>query len=597
MHPIESNCLRGTTPASTVVSIFFVLFCCIFGCVGKSGIVMAFAAKPTIPVTAACSSNSAATCVIYLDGAGVQHEVALFDGKFDLVDVALMGTFQVSGSPHQFAYMYGSAHDAKFKGNAWVSVIDLTSAKSIAWVVSPSGYRVGGTYFSYIRDPEGRKYPFIAPALHYLKEGVSTPSGSYLAPAWNFLCLFDPAFIAHPDPACATGFKHYNTSFTTPEGISDVKASGFRHGGGWVEDVDGDGWDDINLPFMRYVLTISGRTGRQIALAHFDVAAHSEPGILPYFHSGKFDGGYAAFVDPTTGTHDVLFTDGITVGLFNDLYCGVSRYVAVAQWHPGPSLQLEWSDYLSFTKTIFKKPFNSLNNYYRLGNDLDRCPHYFGTSFEWLNGKPLVIFSLFRKDDPAPVCQAELLAEQKSHFLGKDENAANAAYEFRCAPQQILAAKGHWSIHILDALTGADLRDYPNAYVWGEAMDVLPGAPQTLLVQQLRSNGGDVVYDRTGDAADSLTLVRLTNGPALTVVATLSGPLPVPVVNNGGYNGAGPALPPGIGSSKGGISHLILHDIDGDGLNDIQLKGGRWIGYSAKTEGLVIKTRPASPSP
>lgn len=97
-HPIESHYPRGTLPMSTVVTLIAVLFCCIFGFAVKSGIVLAFAAKPTIPATAACSSNSTATCVMYSDGAGVRHEVELSTGKFALVDAGLMGMFAINGS-------------------------------------------------------------------------------------------------------------------------------------------------------------------------------------------------------------------------------------------------------------------------------------------------------------------------------------------------------------------------------------------------------------------------------------------------------------------------------------------------------------------
>jgi len=33
----------------------------------------------------------------------------------------------------------------------------------------------------------------------------------------------------------------------------------------------------------------------------------------------------------------------------------------------------------------------------------------------------------------------------------------------------------------------------------------------------------------------------------------------------------------------------VLKDIDGDGLNDIQLKNGQWIGYAPIQGALVIK--------
>src|SRR5260370_42538567 len=132
------------------------------------------------------------------------------------------------------------------------------------------------------------------------------------------------------------------------------------------------------MPFLRCALRVSGKPGRQLSLAQFGVAAHSEPNSPPYFHSGRFYGRYATFVEPGTGRHDVLFTDGEGAGYFGGLYCGVSRYIAVAQWQPGPSLTLKWSNYLSFAKTLFRPPHAPMSVLAPRGDDLNKCPHFFG---------------------------------------------------------------------------------------------------------------------------------------------------------------------------------------------------------------------------
>ena len=350
---------------------------------------------------------------------------------------------------------------------------------------------------------------------------------------------------------------------------------------------------------MKYILTLSGKTGQPLSLAHFDVAAQSEPHAPPYFHSGRFYGRFAVFREPGTERRDVLFTDGEAAGYFGGLYCGVSRY---ARWRNGKwaSLALKWSNYLSFSKTIFKPPYASTVDVARLGDDLNKCPHFAGTGLEWLGGRPLVLFSLFAKDDPAPACQRELLAEKKSNFA-KD---VSVAYEFRCAPKEVPIAKGGWSIHILDALTGKELAIIRNSYLWGEVPNVVPGRAPTFLVQRFTANGGDIAYNRSGDAADALTLVELASGPSLKTVATVPSPLPVPVVTGpreysdgqSGNMGGGPALPPGTGSSYEGISRLVLKDIDRNGLNDIELKNGKWLGYSSTAGKLIEKTASASSS-
>jgi hypothetical protein len=155
-----------------------------------------------------------------------------------------------------------------------------------------------------------------------------------------------------------------------------------------------------------------------------------------------------------------------------------------------------------------------------------------------------------------------------------------------------LPVPGHWSTHILDAANGAEVKDYPNLYIWGDAPNVIPNQSSLLLAQRLTSNDGDVRFDETGKPIDSFVLVKLASRSTLTTMATLAAPSAAPQITPqvrnseksyyGGY-------PPGIGSSQWGIPKLILKDIDGDGLNDIKLENGRWIGWSASESKLVVK--------
>jgi hypothetical protein len=269
-------------------------------------------AAPGIEVRA-CAAAAGIVCAVLADSAGARREVKFAVAPFTPVDAGAMGAFDIGGSRHLLAYVYGAGKG----GDARVLVIDETAGRKLAEAAASAGYGVGTVWFAYIRDPAGRRRPFIAPGAHYLTPHRN-PTGAYQASEWNYLCLFNPAALARPDATCGTGFTAYSTHFATPQG-PDAAISGFRHGGGWVEDVDGDGWDDINLPFLQYILTLSGRTGRPLALAHFDVAAQSEPRSPPYFHSGRFYGRFAAFTEPATGRHDVLFTDGEAAGYFGGL--------------------------------------------------------------------------------------------------------------------------------------------------------------------------------------------------------------------------------------------------------------------------------------
>lgn len=577
-HPIGiRRCLQRRNPV--ILCAILLLF--------YSGTIPTVAAKLqaptfTVPSASACSSNKASVCATFSDGTGKNHEVVLFSGSFTLIDSALMGTYPIASAPHQLAYLYGTTNTETLNGNAWVSVIDLTTDAQIAFVASPAGYNAHNTYFQYIVDPSGNKYPFIAPGSHYLE--ATDELAAKRAIPWDTLCLFDPAYIVRPDPACYTGFKHYSTTFTTPAGKSAALASGFRHDGGWVEDVDGDGWSDINLPYLQYILTISGKTGKQLGLTHFDVAKQSEPTAPAYFHSGRFYGSFVAFPDPDTGGREVLFASGNAVGTFADYNCNVSRYFAVGQWQE-TTLDLKWSDFLSFSKTIFNPPYNSISNYSRLGDELNKCAHRYGTSLTHVNNRPYVIFDLFTKDNPAPECQAEILAEQAARFTNVTTSASNL-----CGKTQAGTVYGKWAVHILDAGNGKDVVQYPNQYVWGDAPNVIPGQTQLLLVQQFTSRDGDVRFDQTGAVIDSLALVSIKDGPSLSVLASITSPSSAPKIAFTGYRGA---YASGMGASWGGIPQLVLKDIDGDGLNDIELQDGRWLGYSASTDGLVIKTVPS----
>jgi len=71
----------------------------------------------------------------------------------------------------------------------------FSTCQTQAWLrgCSPaSGYDIYGTYFDYITDPGGNKYPFVAPGAHYLNQASYASGGKDTGP-WDFLCLFDPA--------------------------------------------------------------------------------------------------------------------------------------------------------------------------------------------------------------------------------------------------------------------------------------------------------------------------------------------------------------------------------------------------------------------
>jgi hypothetical protein len=420
------------------------------------------------------------------------------------------------------------------------------------------------TYFALARGPGGRRYPFLAPGWHYVR-----PSDP---PHWDFLCFFDPAAIASPDPACATGFRRYQATFAGYQ-----TESGFRHNGGWLDDVDGDGWDDLHLPYLKYILSVSGRTGAQIALSSFDVAAQSEPGSPPFFHSGRFYGSFTSYTS-AAGERRVLFSAGTTVGSFTDHYCNVSRYMAVASW--GYALDLAWSNYYSFIKTIFREPY-AIENYSRYGDAIDRCVHRTSDSLYWAGSEPVTLFSYFDADPLANDCQAQVLGEQQSGF----EASALAAYT-ACAEAQFLPALGRWTIQALRLSDGGGVNAWPGAYLWGRVTDFAPGEPYALLIETF-SGDGKVRYDRVGHVPEQLYLSKINADYTWTHFGAVSAGAQ-PSIALRANHGLG-SHPPGLGHSYAGIPELITADVDGDGFQDVQLTDGSWIGYGGSAGSVVRK--------
>ncbi len=219
-----------------------------------------------------CKQKPSAVCLELQSAKFGTKEFFLTDNaKVAAIHIGLIGR-QFDDGPLAAAFVYWlTGADASGASGPLVglSVFDLNGPGQKAWVAPPransaqhfEGYSVNDTYFAVLAAPGGKRYPFLAPGQRYLN-----------LPHWDFLCLFDPTKIAQPDPACGTGFRKVSATFANAD-----KLSGFRHNGGWLEDVDGDGWQDINLPFLRYILVISGRTGEQLALLPIQ-RSHNMPG-------------------------------------------------------------------------------------------------------------------------------------------------------------------------------------------------------------------------------------------------------------------------------------------------------------------------------
>jgi hypothetical protein len=310
--------LRACNTDCSLVVAIVVLF------LSTARIVMAEEAQPLQVKALNCSDGRPGKCLLATTNHDRQQIQFTGNPQASAIAVGLIGE-QFSGKlPAAYVY-WKTGEDSNGSTGPLValSVFDLNGGGLVAQVTPPKsdpakhfqGYSANDTYFGIVQGPAGKRYPFLAPGQRYMN-----------VPHWDYLCIFDVATVDRPEAGCGRGFKKYIATFQ-----GAVKLTSFRHNGGWLEDIDNDGWQDINLPFLKgYILSISGRTGQQLALSHFDVAAQSEPTSIPYFHGGRIYGSFTPFA-ASNGKNDVLIASGVTVGAFNDFYCNVSRYFAVLE--------------------------------------------------------------------------------------------------------------------------------------------------------------------------------------------------------------------------------------------------------------------------
>ena len=455
--------------------------------------------------------------------------------------------------------------------HAAVAVVDIHGPGAVATVAAPAYRSIHDTWYALVRDPGERLHPFVAPGAGYVPPHDMTPP-------WTFLCQFDAANIAAPDPACGTGFRAVDVLFTAQEAMGTFAdpANTYRHNGGWLDDLDGDGWDDITLPYLWILKTVSGQTGASLAATYADVAAEDEPMSPPAFHSGRNYGSFTTFTTKL-GARGVLVASGLSVGTFGDWFCNVSRFHALYTGEPGqPATRaLAWSEYHSFVKNIFQAPYDPNNPVIaRPGDELDGCVHRFGDALTPAGANHVTVFNRFTADPVADDCAAEQYAEVITNF----DPAAAAAWN-ECAKANFLPGLGAWTVRVLDAETGGGVNVFPDAYAWAEVTGLVPGAVTTLLIEPLP---GKLRFDQVGLVPGALVVHSLADD----FTWTPHGQFPIPgrpvIVYSEPRTG-------GTGASYYGIPEPVLVDRDGDGLVDVQLDGGAHVGFDAAAQAFVVK--------
>jgi len=521
-----------------------------------------------------CQQNPSTVCLELQSAKFGAKEFFLTDNaKAAAIHIGLIGR-QFEDGPLAAVFVYwltGAAASGASGPLVSLSVFDLNGPGQKAWVAPPQsnpgqqfkGYSVYDTYFAVLAAPGGKRYPFLAPGQRYLK-----------LPHWDFLCLFDPTKVAHPDPACGTGFRKVSATF--PDA---AKLSGFRHNGGWLEDVDGDGWQDINLPFLRYILVISGRTGTQLALLHPEIAKRARNGAPVEFDSGRFYGSFTPFT-VSDGKHGVLIASANPVGTFDDSYCNVARYYEVLETKTPDqprSRELKWANYISFVKNFLGGA--DAQTIMRQGDGIDKCVHRVSDSVFQAKDKLFTLYNEFVSDpslDPR-TCLTEQRAEWLAHFPPDKMKIWTD-----CAKASFAPATGDWRVQILDLANGRPAGEWQNGYIWGRLRNFVPGYPETFVLELMDQR---VRFDQKGYSPKAFSIVsvnpdftwrRLGELPVAVrprIVVPASDPLP--------YKDT-------MGSTWRGILEIATRT-GTDGSTDIELQDGRWVGYSPQTRSFVLR--------
>lgn len=442
-----------------------------------------------------------------------------------------------------------------------LTVVDPSAGTVVAQTIAPSTQK--NAWVDALRGADGlKRYPFIAPSY-----GDGDTSGAYGSAIWGRMCIFREGVASAS--ACGAGWLAADTSLSM--------AGWFREVGGYLQDLDGDGWEDVTLTYHSVAHAISGRTGAVLNTLVYDVAAGMSPTL---FHSGRNYGTHAATraADSTLRTTIVA---GAPVGTFDDYNCNVSRFVAVIDARAGmPSTRrLAWSRYMGFASTIFNGPFTSefaMNPASRVARPADvmsGCVHRFSDSRARIDGVDSVVVNYFRQEAPVDLC----LALQFDLYVEPTWTAAKSMAWYSCFARNV-RARGVWGMMALRESDGQSVTGGLNVYVWGRS-DRLTASRETLyLVEQLPGAG---YFDLSDRAASPLVAYALVGG-------LFQNRGVFPAAGRPAIRQVSPSGSVGVGSYTY-VAELDEQDVDGDGAMEVRMRDGRWVGWDRATSAWVVK--------
>ncbi len=512
-----------------------------------------------------CTTAPDATCLIVTSEVTADKEVLLSAGKTGCAGQVQGRRVEVIGDHandplEEVAILY--CENGATGSLPALAIVDVSAGQVVARAVAPSGQR--HSFTDYPRNPVGKKYPFLAPSYG---DGDTSFYGQAV---WGYLCLYKPDRPS--DPKCGTGFTAVSTA---------PQERFFREAGGYLQDLDADGWEDITLIFHDLVHTVSTRTAEGIGTTAYDVAAATEPRSPKGFHAGRSYGTHAAFTG-TDGKLRTLIVGGMPVGGFENVMCNVSWFVAVLESSPGqPSTRtLSWSRFYGFNSATFSEinPAYAEDPRAKVSRPADHqngCIHSFSDARSVMDREHVVIFNYFREDAPLSGC----LKEQYRLYLAPAWTPDKQRAWQACIAGN-LQSPGTWNMRVLRERDGTPLFSSLNVYVWGASKDLLPSGELVYLVEMLPDT--PVPFDLRGHPTGPLRVRALING-AWSERGTLpgAGRPRIRAVPGSGSRGHG---------SSESFAELTLEDLDGDGLKELQLADGTWVGYSPRGHQFVNKT-------
>lgn len=449
-------------------------------------------------------------------------------------------------------------------GHPTLSIIDLAAGSVVASSRTPQN--VTAAYVDYARGPGNKLYPFLAPPY-----GDALVASGYTVP-WGRMCLFRPGSAG--SGSCGAHFSEINIQ------VSDSYSSDyFRESGGYLQDIDGDGWQDIHLIYHSRVVAFSAKTGERLNSLYYDQALATEPYSPALFHSGRNYGIHTA-VTGSDGKLRTIQIAGVHVGSFTDSMCNVSNYVLALESTPGQpaTRRLAWSNYFGFNSNIYSQIDSSLRGsppISRRGNFLNNCIHRFGDGLSKMDSKEIIIFNYFKAQDSFNACAQE----QYDLYLPPEWTEQKQATWNACL-QNSLKRTGTWGMQVLDQQTGQTLTGSLGNYIWGMSNALTTDKEMVYIVESV-SDG--TRFDFSNRSVGTLSVLGLKNG-AWKAYGTLPKAVRPDIVyaSAGGHRGVG---------SSTSFAELNLSDIDKDGLMELKLTDGTWVGWDQKSGRFAVKTK------